>query len=204
MDINWSTFKAIVDSQSLAFRYVVVDNIYYLYVNDNNVVFTCTVPITDPVNPDQYDFETNLKSKGNRSVAIKTQPFADKVLPNGKKLFTRVHGISAQVSGAPDNITFTVPYAACKLTGLEIIGGLTGDKVNLKILDSNTGTYTGVANQQLNQFGFDVNVAKDFYNRESSYDADLFLNMQVQIEYDSVATLPADVYINLILHEVKD
>ena len=157
--------------------------------------------ITSYVQKDALDFVLRI---GPQGVSVKTSPFADKVLSNGKKLYTRVHGVSAEVSGAPDNITFTVPYTACKLTGIEIIGGALGDKVNLKILDSTTGTYTGSANYQLNQFGFDVNVAKDFYSRESAYDADLFLNMQIRVEYDSVAALPANVYINFILHEVKD
>lgn len=141
----------------------------------------------------------------SQEVLVSSQPpFAAKTLPNGKKLYTRVHGVAASVSGAPDDIIFTVPYAACKLTGIEIIGGQIGDTVNLKVLDSTTGTYTGVANYQLNQFGYDVNVAKDFYSRESAYDADLFQGMQIKVEYDSVATLPANVYLNFILHEVKD
>lgn len=147
-----------------------------------------------------------LKGNGPKLVDATNYPFASKVLSNGKKLFQRVHGISAVVSGAPDNLTFTIPYAACKITEIEILEGLVGDKVNFKVLDSTSGTYTGVPNYLLNQFGYDVNVAEKFYMRKSNYDADLYYGMQIRIEYDSVATdlLPKTVYINLVLHEVKD
>ena len=144
--------------------------------------------------------------KGNLPSLVKSsnQPFADKVLPNGKKLYTRVHGVSASVSGTPDNIDFVIPYDNCKLTGIEILNGLVGDTCNLKVLDTPTGTISGVANYMLNQFGFDVNVNKDFYKRESAYDADLRKDMKIRIEYESIAALPANVFVNFILHEVKD
>lgn len=149
----------------------------------------------------QVDF---LKNTTPPNIAASNYPFASKVLPNGKKLYTRVHGIQISVSGAPDNIDFVIPYDNCKLTGLEIIGGNLGDTVNLKVLDTPTGTISGVADYTLNQFGFDVNISKDFYRRDSAYDADLIKDMKIRIEYDSIATLPVPVYINLILHEVKD
>lgn len=130
-------------------------------------------------------------------------PFCSKELPDGRKLYLRVHGISGAVSGAPDNLDFTVPYDNCKLTGIEIIGGVIGDTCNLKVLDTPTGTVSGEANKVLNQSGFDVNVAKDYYKRECVYDADLIKDMKIRVEYDSIAALPVNVYINIILHEVK-
>lgn len=149
----------------------------------------------------QVDF---LKNTVPPNIAASNYPFASKVLPNGKKLYTRVNGVQASVSGAPDNIDFVIPYDNCKLTGIEIIGGNAGDTVNLKVLDTPTGTVSGVANYMLNQFGFDVNVSKDYYKRDSAYDADLIKDMKIRIEYDSAAALPIPVYINFILHEVKD
>lgn len=201
--ISYSDFKTFINSQGLPFRQVQMSESYFLHLNDNGLLLNCVVPITDPAGSDQVDYEANLKSKANRIPSIKTQPFSDKILPDGKKIFIRVHGLSASVSGAPDNIDFSIPYDLCKLTGIEILNGLAGDTCNLKVLDTPTGTISGVANAVLNQFGFEVNVAKDFYKRESSYDADLIKDMKVRIEYDSIATLPVMVYANLILHEIK-
>ena len=146
----------------------------------------------------------NLISKLEKDIAIKTYPFTDKILPNGKKLYIRVHGIQESVSGSPDTIDFNIPYNACKLTGIEIINGSVGDTCNLKIIDTPEGIVSGTPNAVLNQFGFDVNIGKDYYKRESSYDADLIKDMKIRVEYNSVNTLPVNVYINFILHEVKD
>lgn len=204
LSTDWTTFKTIVTAQNLPFKYVTLDsNTYYLYTSDNGVEYSCIIPITTPAGTEQTDFEANLKSKGNRTSSVTLAPFADKILPDGRRLYARVHGVSASVSGAPDNIDFVIPYNTCKLTGIEILNGLIGDTVNLKVLDTPTGTISGVPNMVLNQFGYDVNVAKDFYSRESKYDADLIKDMKIRIEYDSIATLPANVYVNFIIHEVK-
>lgn len=139
------------------------------------------------------------------AVAAGQLPFAAKVLPDGKKLYTRVHGVSSSVAGAPDNIDFLVPYNNCKLTGLEIINGELGDKVNLKILDTPTGTISGTPYAVLNQFGYNVCIASNYYERESPYDADLIKDLTIRLEYDAINTdlLPKTVYVNFVLHEVK-
>jgi hypothetical protein len=191
--------------------YQITDNLLPEYASDSQLIADLASGIVkmssngtsalSGTGSDQVDF---LKNSTPPNIAASNYPFASKVLANGKKLYTRVHGVSASVSGAPDNIDFVVPYNNCKLTGIEIVGGNLGDTCNLKILDTPTGTISGVPDYVLNQFGFDVNVGKDYYKRESSYDADLIKDLKIRVEYDSAATLPIPVYINFILHEVKD
>lgn len=205
INVDWSTFKSVVTAQALPFKYVTLDGNYYMYTEAANPI-TCHVGITVPANADQTDFETNLKPKGNRSSAVTLTPFADKVLPNGKRLFTRVHGTSSSVAGTPDNIDFEIPYAMCKLTGIDIINGELGDKINLKILDTATGTISGVPNAVLNQFAFNVNIASNFHKFESKYDADMIQGLKIRVEFDAITPdlLPKTIYINFYLHEVKD
>ncbi|NJO48141.1 MAG: hypothetical protein HC840_00335 [Leptolyngbyaceae cyanobacterium RM2_2_4] len=147
-----------------------------------------------------------LKNSIPPVVTSTSVPFAAKILPNGKKLYTRIHGVSQSVLGAPDNIDFTIPHTNCKLTGIQIINGELGDKANLKILDTDAGLISGIPNAVLNQFGFSVNMGSSFYEFQSNYDADLILGMKIRLEFDAVAPdlLPKTVYINFILHEVKD
>lgn len=202
ISIDWATFKSVVTEQNIAFKYVNLNSCYYMYT-ETAAPIACTVSITTPTNADQTDFETNLKAKGNKSAVVTLTPFADKILPNGKRLFNRLHGAQFSVSGSPDVCDFNIPYDTCKLTGIEIINGSFGDTCNLKVVDTPTGAISGVPDFILNQFGFNVNIAKDYYKRESAYDADLIKDMKIRIEYDSVATLPAPIYINFILHEVK-
>jgi len=127
-------------------------------------------------------------------------PFASKKLADGKKLFRRVHGISAAVSTTQSSHKFTIPFTSCKITGVEIIGAETGDFVDLNILDTATGTVSSIPNYKLNQFGFNVYLAADYHQDTSNYDADLFAGLQIEIWYTSIST--KTVYFNYILHEV--
>jgi len=136
------------------------------------------------------------------SVTIQSAPpFASKLLPGGKKLFRRVHGVKATLSGDTDFI-LTIPYAQCKINGLEIVWAPVGLQVDLKILDSTTGTYTTIPNYQLNQFGFATGIAEHFYTETSNYDADLYINMQVKCTILNPDSLTDTICVNFILHEV--
>lgn len=146
-----------------------------------------------------------LKDNLPSQVESLAQPFASKILSNGSRLFRRVHGITASVQNAPDNIDFTVPYAKCKITGVQILNGKIGDKANFKVLDTAGGLISGVPNAVLNQFGFDVNIIPDEATYPSKYDADLIAGMVLRIEYDAVdELLPRTIYVNLDLHQVVD
>lgn len=129
-------------------------------------------------------------------------PFAAKQLPNGKKIYIRVEGISAVLAEGPNIVSFSIPYTQVKFNELEIIGASTGDKVNLKVLDSANGTYSGQPNYMFNQFGKNVYPSKDFYKRKSDYDADLYYGMQICVEIET--STAKTIYINFILHELKD
>lgn len=135
---------------------------------------------------------------------IMTTTFAAKNLPDGRRLFMRVRGVSAVVSGTPDNIDFIVPYAACKINAVEIINCEIGDKVDFEVYDNPSGTISGVPDAKLNQFGFSVNMTDKFYSHKSNYDADLIKDMKVRLVYDAINSdmLPKTIYINFILHEV--
>lgn len=154
---------------------------------------------------DQINLNRVVADHGSPSMTAKTSPFAAKVLPNGKRIFTRIHGISGAVQNSPDTIDFTVPYTSCKITGIEITNGKIGDTANFKVVDTAQGSYSGVPNYVLNQFGFDVNISEKEYKYKSDYDADLYGGMKLRIEYDPVdEILPRTIYINFILHEIKD
>ena len=143
-----------------------------------------------------------LLGTGPKDVTVTSQTaFAAKNVGT-KKLYKRVTGISQALTTGSNNVIFTVPYPWVKITGAQLIGGELGDTVSLYILDSTTGTYTTVPNYQLNQFGYSINVAKDFYESRSQFDADLYINMQIKIVYNSVSN--KTIGVNFIMDEVKD
>jgi len=148
------------------------------------------VPLPDPV----------IIQPVSVSSAPAPAPFAAKTIGT-KKLYKRVNGVQSAVIVGSTDILFTVPYAWCKITGLEIIGGELLDKISLYVLDSVTGAYSGSVNAVLNQFGFTVNTAKDYYNHSSEYDADLYQGMQIKVTYISISA--KTIGVNFILNEMK-
>lgn len=148
---------------------------------------------------DHVDFLKNLIPA---TIAINSlTAFASKILPDGKKLYKRYWGIQAAVDSGENTIIYTIPYPQVKIIGVDILYAETLDTISLFILDSTTGTYSTIPNYILNQFGFDVNISKDFFRQESNYDADLFQDMQIKIVYNSQSA--KTIGINFNLSEVK-
>lgn len=131
---------------------------------------------------------------------VEIPAFAAKTVGD-KSLFTRETGKDFALSVGANTCEFAITYPQVKLDGVEIAGCELGDVVDLKILDDASGTYSGIANKLLNQFGFGVLLPKDFYRKISKYDADLYLGMRVVFEYNSVSA--KTVCINYDIHEVK-
>jgi hypothetical protein len=118
-----------------------------------------------------------------------------------KRLYKRIHGVQVNLIQGNNEILFTIPYSWCKITGLQLVNGKVLDYCDFQVLDSTTGTYSGVPNKLLNQFTFSYNVAPVFHEYISSYDSDVYMGMQLRATYNS--TDDKTVGINYILDEVK-
>ena len=132
---------------------------------------------------------------------VESPPFASKTLSDGRSLFSRVHGERFTCVAGSNTFSFSVPYPQVKFNELEIIGAEIGDRASLKVMDDASGTYTTVPNYQLNQFGYSVAIAKDYYDRASNYDADLYYGMVICVEFESESA--KDILVNFIMHEIK-
>lgn len=208
--MNWLDFINIVTNLSLSIQLEKeTEKKYILFTQNGPRRIECVILKTDPKSDDQVDFETNYLStvNGNMNILsvdvkkeVKTSAFTAKTLADGRKLFTRNIGKAFALTAGVNVIDFDIPYPQCKITGIEVINGEVGDKANLYILDDGLGTYSTIPNYPLNQFGIDVNVPKDFYSRQSNYDADLYYNMCISFVYTSMSD--KTLYINYILHEV--
>ena len=147
------------------------------------------------------DFTTGHLNPSKIEETIIQNPFKNKKLTSGEKLFTRETGYKQTLTVGANNIIFTIPYVHCKITGIEIINCDPLDDVSFYVLDSINGDYTGVPNYVLNQYGFTVYLPDMYWKKVSAYDADLYLGMQLKAVYNSING--KDVAINYDLHEVK-
>jgi hypothetical protein len=199
MELQYTDFISAISTFKLQTKYVELTNKYLLYAQDSNFIITSTVFKSSD---EGDDFEATHKATFNKTLGyVTTEAFSAKKLPDGKSIYTRATGVSYSLSVGTNDCYFSIPFPAVKIDGIEIIGGEIGDKVDLWVLDTPTGTISTISNYPLNQFGFGVGIAKDFYRRESKYDADLIQDMQIWADYDSVSA--KDVTINYLIHEVK-
>lgn len=132
---------------------------------------------------------------------VYTPTYSNKTLPDGKKLYARNTGKQFSVSAGSNVLTYTATYAHAKLVGVEVINAEALDYVDLKVRDTASGTYSGYPNVVLNQFAYTHNIPKDYYIRLSRFDADLYVNMVIEITYNSVSA--KTIGINFIMDEVK-
>lgn len=163
------------------------------------------VPTSCPVNT-AHLCDLNLTSIDESilpsSVAVTSIPaMASKTLPDGKKLYKRVHGVRQEMSSGVNVIQWTTPYPHVKFIAIEFTGGLEGDQCDLEVYDTAMGTYSTIPNYKLNQFGFGANIAKEFYQHTSEFDADLYQGMIVKLTYNS--PVAKNVGINFVMNEVK-
>lgn len=206
MEISWAEFKKFVDARSLSIQYVEVNENYWLKAFDNRFEVECLLPI-DETNADTIVFNTSYKANGNKRVVqeIASIPsFGAKQFYSGdtlKKLYARFTGQQFALSVGANTCDYTVTYPWVKMVGLELIGGEIGDIASLKVFDNSLGTYSGVPNYMLNQFGYSINVAKDFYARASQFDSDLYPGMIIRLEYSSISE--KTIGVNYLINEVK-
>lgn len=196
--ISWSELKTLADQGKVSITFIEKTSEYVLYIKINGILFS-SVLFKDG-GADVSAFEASYKALGNKGNGDMISPFAQKTF-NGKGLFKRIHGLQMTSVIGMNTFEFVVPYNQCKITGVEIIGASSCDIADLEVYDTATGTFSGVPNYMLNQFGFTVNVSKDFYEQKSEFDSDLYLGMKIEVHL--VAQAAGLIGINLILNEVK-
>lgn len=200
--LNWTSFKAMLVQKSISAQEHDRGGAYELFGFDGPLTIRCMILKEDPANADQTDYETNFQPyKNSRLGNVTTETFSAKFLPDGRKLFARVTGAQFSVDVGNNNCDFSIPFPTMKIDGIEILGGELGDSVNLFVLDTPNGALSSIPNFSLNQFGFTTFVAKDYYLRQSKYDADLIEDMTIRTDYYSVSA--KTIYINYLIHEVK-
>jgi|DEB0MinimDraft_6_1074348.scaffolds.fasta_scaffold01085_11 hypothetical protein len=132
-------------------------------------------------------------------------PFSSKILEDGSKVYERKHGVTGGVVNPGQTVAtiYSIPYASCKITAVEVVGSKVGDQVDFKVLDTPAGTVSTIPNYTLNQFGFGVFTTEGSYKEESRYDADLFLGLQLEMSYTNNGVSSVTPNYNITLHEVK-
>lgn len=199
--LNFTDFITFTTSRSISFDWVENTEAYHLACDSGLFTVSCTLDKSPSDTTDLVNFETNYKPTKKFSKLILPSAFSAKVTTDGKKLYARTVGVQQEVTVGANTIDYVLTYPWCKMIGAEIINCSALDYIDFKVYDSEAGTYSGVSNYLLNQFGFSVNLPKDFYRREAPYDADIYQGMKLSVTYNTLVA--KTIGINLLLNEVK-
>lgn len=161
---------------------------------------------TDNIPGSQSDHIDFLKGMLAANVNIGATPsFTSKTITTSdgsiKKLHARNTGFQQALIVGTNVFSYTAIYPWVKMIGVEIINCEALDIGEFKVFDTPAGTYSGVPNLLLNQFGYTLNLPKDFYSRSSPFDADLYQGMKLEFTYVSISA--KTIGINMIMNEVK-
>lgn len=132
-----------------------------------------------------------------------TLPFCAKELPTGEKLFRRKKGLTFTLAATGETVVqIAVPYAKAKINEAEIFWAPEGVSAVMKVKDTATGTYSTIPNYVLNEYGHDVNIAKDYYRDISPYDADVRVGMVLEFTFTNRSGVEKLMGLNTVFHEV--
>jgi len=198
VELPWTSFKAFVDARALSIQWVEADSTYFMFAFDGPMALRCAV--YKDSGADQTAFEATYQALGNKPIPSTISAFTAKTFGT-KKLFARNTGKQFAVAAGSNDLTYTATFAWVKFIGLELVGSEALDTGELRVYDDAAGTYSGVPNALLNQFGYTMNFPKDFYSRSSPFDADLYVGMVMKITYVSASA--KTIGINYIMNEVK-
>lgn len=220
-DYYWTTWKTVQASKGFAHQYDDDGQVYLIYGYDLPEVIKCTIwkgEVPEGVqsvysqvqnDSDKADFEASWKASANKAIINTTSvasapPFGAKsTMINGvlKKFYARNTGIQQDITTGSNDINFTIGYPWVKIIGIECINCEALDTAELRVYDNALGSYSGVPNALLNQFGYSLNMAEGFYGRFSPFDADLYQGMLLKITYVSISD--KRIAMNVIMNEVK-
>jgi hypothetical protein len=208
MVAEWTDVKNLLVGRSLSVQYTVIGSNYWIKAIDGAFEIECILPTDTTLSADSLDFVTNYKTNGNKAMVVDSSvqnspPYGSKtVIISGvtHKLYARNTGVQFTVAAGVNTLTYTCTYSWAKLIGVEAINCEALDTVDFKVYDTAAGTYSGVPNAMLQQFSYAVNLPKDFYQRMSEFDADVYAGMVIQMIYNSQSA--KNIGINFLLDQV--
>jgi len=191
---DYSEFKANISTKGLKHFSYVKDKRIRLIAIDGPLYYTHHLA---PKN--EKDYEENLKASANGKIGdeVVIAPFASK----GKNHF-RGKGVKLLCpKGEATNIDYAIPAGTFRFNGIEVLNGDYGDEVQLQIVDTVAGSYSGVPSYVLDQFGDTWNMSKEL-KKVLPYEATIYSGMIIRVKYTNNTENDKMVYVNHDLHLV--
>lgn len=205
--LKWDDFKANVDAKNgvALVQWFLESERYTILFIDGNLILECCF---DQDSTEGIDFEANYKSATNKAfdnrdaegnIITKNKAFADKT-----GTFYRGKGVKDTVlANSTKDLTLIITYPKAKINGLELHYGSKYDEAEFLVFDDANGTYSGVPNAQLNQFGYSWNVKAEYHQKILPYDADLYYGMKIVVRYTNNQGTDEIIGVNFDIHQTS-
>lgn len=132
----------------------------------------------------------------NGAVINHSSPFSESILPDGNVLYTKIHGMKADIpAGQTHNFDFPIPYAEVYFQGAEILEDIVGVN-DFTIEHPQAGT--------LEQYGYTVNMGTIKYEREAQYAAKLPMGLILRCAVKNDTDATKEFGVNYLLHEIRN
>lgn len=70
-------------------------------------------------------------------------------------------------------------------------------------MDDSLGSYSGIPDKVLNQYGFSVNLKEDYHELYSEYPGTVYQNMVMRVKYKNNSDVATKIHVNLKINELK-
>lgn len=134
----------------------------------------------------------------NGNLIQHSDAFASNATVDGKILYTKIHGMKADVSANTTHIfQFTIPYTEIYFQGAEIL-------VDIVSISNFTIKHPLDLTTPLEQYGYSVNMGKIIYKREARYAARIPQGIVLECEVTNDTDSTQEMGVNFILHEIRE
>jgi hypothetical protein len=200
---SWNFLKQTVLSKNISPQFSESEECYFIKAFDGSILIDECVIIKNLHLEDKIDFEENFKSTANKpnSIMVGSIPSSASKHYGNNKLFKRVVGVREDVIEGLNVIDWISPFPWAKFIEMQFTNTEIGDYICLEVYDTPEGTYSGIPDFKLNQFGFTVNVPNGFYSHKSEFDADIYFGMIIRLSYHTINN--KKIGMNFVLNEVK-
>jgi hypothetical protein len=199
---SWTQFKQVaITAKNLSIQYNDAGTTYEIYGPDlGGILWHCSILKTDPANPDQSDFETNIIPVANGVITQQPNPFTSSVVQFAGT------GFSAAFPAGKATDFYLLLSNGFMINGGEYytIGANQGDTITVDLVDkdgvvSPAGTVLVTPSYLANWNVSPQNNIKQLF--QTSYAATPPLGVYLRFTYTSTGQTDVTFYCNIFLHK---
>lgn len=132
--------------------------------------------------------------------------FASNATADGRILYTKVHGMKADITSGQTHIfQFVIPYTEVYFQGAQILMDIVSvSDFTINYPDPMPPGQESLAGQVVEQYGFSVNMGKILFEKNGQYAAKVPQGFMLECAVSNDTDITQEFGVNFMLHEIRD